>query len=134
MVPCTTILPETGHIFAGGLWVVAAVGSAKTLGLLPGGRGGRKGLAALYFAQGSLIVISAQEMRRTMSASEQWWMVVSLTQYFLCTLVYAFKWPDFAPRHWGYHENFHLLVCGGSACTYMCAFSIVRRLAVEGGV
>jgi hemolysin III len=129
MVPCFTLLSETGQYFAVGLWSFALLGSLQTLGLMGVSRGDRRTIAACYVAQGALVVVSAEEMARKFTTVEMQWALLSLTQYALCALVYAFKRPDLLPLHWGYHECFHFLVCTGSVCTYLTHFNIVSRLA-----
>lgn len=131
MVPCATLLTETGAYFAVGLWSVALVGSLKTLGVAGVRRGGRWAIASCYVAQGALVVVSAEEMARKFSAVEMRWALLSLTQYALCALVYACRRPDLWPAHWGYHECFHFLVCSGSVCTYLTHLNLVVRLASE---
>jgi len=53
--------------------------------------------------------------------------VCQLSQYLFSAVVYANKWGDFNPKHWGYHESFHLLVCSGGTCCYFACLSIVKR-------
>ena len=44
-------------------------------------------------------------------------------------IVWALRWPDPAPRVFGFHEVFHLLVIGGSALHFAVVVRIVASLA-----
>lgn len=45
--------------------------------------------------------------------------------YILGAGVYVKRWPDPSPRHFGYHEVFHLFVFTGAACHYGAIWRIV---------
>ena len=59
-----------------------------------------------------------------MGAFPFWFLVGGGVAYSLGALVYARRTPNPAPRVFGYHEIFHLLVLVAAACHYVAIWDI----------
>jgi hemolysin III len=46
--------------------------------------------------------------------------------YSVGALVLGTRWPDPAPRVFGYHEVWHVMVVAAAACHYLAIFSVVH--------
>lgn len=76
----------------------------------------------IYLAMGWLILVGIYPLVQAMSSASLAWLVAGGLVYSLGAVIYAVKWPDPIPRHFGFHEIFHLFVIGGSACHYVLMY------------
>ena len=126
-----TYVPSLIHLLAG-TWriaMLALVGALAVVGVLfklVWFNTSSKAGTILYVAMGWVIVIAAAEV----------WPVITLRQatllfgggviYTLGAVVYAFKWPDPWPGHFGFHEVWHLFVLGGAAAHYFYVLDVIQ--------
>lgn len=94
------------------VWTLALVGAACSLRTFRLPRWARAGL---YLGMGWVALIPAPALVRALPLQA----IVGLTTggvlYTLGAVVYARRWPDPAPRVFGFHEVFHLFVIAGAA-------------------
>jgi hemolysin III len=79
----------------------------------------------LYIGLGWLIVAVAPLVLAELTGQQLLVLAAGGASYTLGAFVYALKWPDPAPRVFGYHEVFHALVVAGTALHYTLIASIV---------
>jgi hemolysin III len=94
------------------VWALAAVGVMCCL-LTP--RLPRWLRAGLYLVMGWVALIPAPSLVRALPAPAVGGLVLGGLLYTAGALVYARRWPDPAPRVFGFHEVFHLFVIAGAA-------------------
>jgi hemolysin III len=76
----------------------------------------------IYLAMGWLVLVGVYPLVKAMSPASLVWLVAGGLVYSLGAVIYALKWPNPFPRHFGFHEIFHLFVIGGSACHYVVMY------------
>jgi hemolysin III len=76
----------------------------------------------IYLAMGWLVLVGIYPLVKAMSPASLVWLVAGGLVYSLGAVIYALKWPNPFPRHFGFHEIFHLFVIGGSACHYVVMY------------
>ena len=81
--------------------------------------------AVLYVAMGWLIVLAGTEIWPVITAQQATLLVGGGLIYTVGAIVYALKWPDPWPEHFGSHEVWHLFVLGGAAAHYFFVFDLV---------
>jgi hemolysin III len=79
----------------------------------------------LYLALGWLIVAVAPLVLAELTREQLLVLAAGGASYTLGAFVYALKWPDPAPRFFGYHEVFHVMVVAGTAMHYALVASLV---------
>ncbi len=66
-----------------------------------------------------------------LSRSVQWWMLGLIALggvlYSIGALLYFYRWPNPLPRHFGFHEVFHLLVLAAAACHFAALYPLITR-------
>lgn len=77
---------------------------------------------ALYLAMGWLVIVGIYPLVQSLPVAAVVWLVAGGVVYSLGAVIYAVKWPNPFPRHFGFHEIFHLFVIGGSACHFMVMY------------
>ncbi|WP_319583354.1 hemolysin III family protein [uncultured Pseudodesulfovibrio sp.] len=77
---------------------------------------------SIYVAMGWLVLVGIYPLVQAMSAASLIWLVAGGVVYSLGAVIYAVKWPNPIPRHFGFHEIFHLFVIGGSACHFVVMY------------
>lgn len=94
------------------LWGLAAAGiAAKFLW-----RSAPRALyTALYVGMGWSVLFAGRALTRTLSPACLACVVAGGLVYTLGAVVYATRWPDPKPPHFGFHEIWHLFVLAGSA-------------------
>jgi hemolysin III len=115
---------------AGGPWLLAIVWPAALLGALhcllrPGTH--RALNAALYVLLGVAMVPNTPALFRALPGEAFALSVCGGAAYILGAGIYVTRWPNPSPRHFGYHEVFHLFVFAGAACHYAAIRDIVTR-------
>jgi hemolysin III len=69
----------------------------------------------LYLFMGWIAVIAIYPLSRALSPEGLYWLFGGGMFYSVGAVVYALKWPDPFPPHFGFHEIWHLFVLAGSA-------------------
>src|SRR5438094_589265 len=69
---------------------------------------------ALYVGMGWIAVVAVVPLVQSLPVSGLMWLVAGGVLYTLGAVIYAVKWPDPAPRVFGFHEVFHVFVLAGS--------------------
>lgn len=105
------------------VWIGAAAGALQAV-LWP--RAPRAITAALYVLLGWALLAYWKGVAAALGAVPQILLVVGGGLYTAGALVYAFRRPDPAPRVFGYHEVFHVLVIAASACHFAAVIVLVR--------
>ena len=72
-----------------------------------------------YVAVGWVAVFATADLWRSLGVAGFVLVVVGGALYTVGAVVYAFRRPDPWPRHFGYHEIFHLFVIGGATLHYV---------------
>jgi hemolysin III len=116
-----TDLPH-GPLMLGIVWAGAAAGIAKCLLWT---RSPRAVTAALYVVLGLTVLPFVSSLWETYGGVTFTLCAVGGALYITGALVYVKRWPDPAPRVFGYHEVFHLFVFGGAACHYAALWRVV---------
>jgi hemolysin III len=68
----------------------------------------------LYVGMGWMAVVAVVPLVQSLPVSGLMWLVAGGVLYTLGAVIYAVKWPDPAPRVFGFHEVFHVFVLAGS--------------------
>ncbi|EGB14829.1 channel protein, hemolysin III family [Pseudodesulfovibrio mercurii] len=76
----------------------------------------------IYLAMGWLVLVGVYPLVQAMSPASLIWLVAGGLVYSLGAVIYALKWPNPFPRHFGFHEIFHIFVIGGSFCHYVVMY------------
>jgi hemolysin III len=116
-----TDLPR-GPQLLGVVWACAASGVLHCLFASAAHRALR---AALYVLLGVAMVPSAPGLLQATPGTAFLLAVCGGATYILGALVYVLRRPNPSPRHFGYHEVFHLFVFAGAACHYASIWIIV---------
>jgi hemolysin III len=69
---------------------------------------------ALYVGMGWMAVVAVVPLVQSLPVSGMIWLVTGGVLYTLGAVIYAAKWPNPAPRVFGFHEVFHVFVLAGS--------------------
>jgi len=85
---------------------------------------------ALYLFMGWFIVIDFGSLTRGLTEGGLYWLVAGGLSYTVGAVVYAVKRPDPFPPHFGFHEIWHLMVLGGSACHFMSVVCVLRSTRI----
>lgn len=102
------------------IWVSAVAGAA---GAAPFLRIPRQILTSLYLVMGWVAVVALVPLTSALGWAATALMALGGLQYSLGAAAYAFKWPRFWPRVFGYHEFFHLAVITASVTFYVIVVS-----------
>jgi len=79
----------------------------------------------IYLAMGWLIIVGIYPLYLNLPGAALVWLVAGGVSYSIGAVVYGIKWPNPIPKHFGFHEIFHLFVIGGSACHFIVMYSYV---------
>ncbi len=82
--------------------------------------------AVLYVAMGWVVIIAMPEMWPVITAHQVTLLIAGGVIYTLGAVIYATKWPDPWPNHFGFHEVWHLFVLGGAAAHYFYVLDLIR--------
>jgi hemolysin III len=102
------------------IWASAIAGVA---GAAPFLRIPRQVLTSLYLGMGWVAVVALVPLTSALGWAATALMALGGLQYSIGAAAYAFKWPRFWPRVFGYHEFFHLAVITASITFYVIVVS-----------
>jgi len=102
------------------IWISAIAGVA---GAAPFLRIPRQVLTSLYLAMGWVALVALVPLTLALGWAATALMALGGLQYSIGAAAYAFKWPRFWPRVFGYHEFFHLAVITASVTFYVIVVS-----------
>jgi hemolysin III len=103
-------------------WTGAAVGAVLSW---TGGRRTRLVRSGMYIALGWALLIAAPQLVRHLSPAELVLIGVGGVLYTVGAVFLATRWPDPAPRVFGYHEVWHTLVVAAAVCQFVAIASLV---------
>ncbi len=104
------------------IWSIAVVGLGLSLFWI---HAPRWLTTALYLFMGWFIVLAFPALNRALAPSGLYWLVAGGACYTLGAVIYAVKWPDPFPPHFGFHEIWHLFVIGGSGCHFLSVVTVL---------
>ena len=67
-------------------------------------------------------LVGVYPLVQNLSTGALTWLVAGGLSYTLGAVIYAVKWPNPIPDHFGFHEIFHLFVIGGSGCHFVVMY------------
>jgi hemolysin III len=111
-------------VLLGGTWrivMLAIVGALAVLGIgfqLAWLDAPRALTTALYLAIGWIVVVPAPIILPQLDGIQLATLVGGGLAYSLGGVIYALKWPDPFPRHFGFHEIWHLFVMAGAGAHF----------------
>jgi len=79
----------------------------------------------LYLFLGWIALVAVYPLSQLLTAEGMRWLVLGGAFYTVGAVIYAVKWPDPFPPHFGFHEIWHLFVLAGSASHFMSVRSIL---------
>lgn len=100
----------------GAVWAAAGLGIFFTVATL---RLPRWLMASLYVATGWIALFPGPQLIALLPVPALVLLVAGGLLYTLGAVVYARRWPDPAPRVFGYHEVFHTFVIAGSLAFFL---------------
>jgi len=114
---CLLALPQPlGRILLAVVWGFAALGLCLSLFWLSAPRWLT---TAIYLFMGWLILFAIKPLMASVSAPIFSWLVAGGIFYTVGAIIYALKWPDPLPPHFGHHEIWHLFVLAGSGSHFV---------------
>jgi len=108
------------------VWTAAVVGAALRMFWL---HAPRPVVAAVYLVVGWSALIEIGAISESLNAIDLTLMVVGGGLYTVGAVVYAAKRPDPWPRHFGFHEIFHLLVVMAATAHYVLVMRLLTGAA-----
>lgn len=72
-----------------------------------------------YLAMGWACAFAIGPLSEAISEQALYWLIMGGVSYSVGAIVYALKWPNPIPDHFGFHEIWHLFVIGGAASHYI---------------
>jgi hemolysin III len=85
--------------------------------------------ATVYVLLGWVVVPVLADVRAALGPTGLLLLASGGVAYSVGAVVYATRWPDPAPKVFGYHEVFHGLVIVAAACHFAVVLSVIRALA-----
>jgi len=79
----------------------------------------------IYLAMGWLVMVGIYPLYKAIPGAALAWLAGGGVVYSVGAVIYALKWPDPIPNHFGFHEIFHLFVIGGTACHFVVMYFYV---------
>ncbi len=87
--------------------------------------------AALYVLLGWSVLVYLPVVAATTGALALAAIIAGGVLYTVGALTYALRWPDPAPRVFGYHEVFHALVIAAAICHFAAVVLVLRGAAAR---
>ncbi len=81
----------------------------------------------LYLGLSCVVVVSGRLILPQLSGGALAWLVGGGLAYLLGAVIYARKWPDPWPGHFGHHEIWHVFVLLGAGSHFAFTYSLVGR-------
>ena len=120
---CLLVLPEkTGMQLLLIIWIVAGIGILQSILFTNMPRLIRAGI---YLIAGYVAIPYLSVMASVMGVANFSLTVAGGTIYSVGAIGYGFKFPDFSPKYFGYHEFFHVLVSVAAILHFIVIYSIV---------
>lgn len=117
--------PSGGHGALAAIWIGAGIGIVKSIAWPHA----PKWLTALLcVAIGWMVIFQVMGRSPVVGSTCIGLLVASGVTYSVGAVVYALKRPNPAPRVFGYHEIFHLLVCLASAFLFAHVALVIRAI------
>ncbi|HEY1331191.1 MAG TPA: hemolysin III family protein [Actinomycetota bacterium] len=117
------VLPAPwSYVVLGVVWIGAVAGIALKVARVDGFR---VLTAALYVGLGWLAILTARLVLEGLSPGGLVLMIAGGLLYTVGAIVLQCQWPDPSPRVFGYHEVWHSMVIGASACHYALILGLV---------
>ncbi len=79
----------------------------------------------IYLVMGWFIVLAIMPLKHALTPAGFYWLVAGGASYSIGAVVYAVKWPDPFPPHFGFHEIWHLFVLGGTAAHFVSVATLL---------
>ncbi len=79
----------------------------------------------LYVGMGWTVIVATVPLVESVGWAGLSWILLGGVFYTGGAVIYAFKWPNWHPRHFSFHELFHLLVMAGSLAHFWFMFRFV---------
>jgi len=105
------------------MWAVAAIGIPLTVFSTHSPKWLR---ALFYVALGWLAFPFLHDIEIALGPSNLWLLIIGGIFYTVGALLYALKWPNPFPRHFGYHEIFHAFVVIASGCHFKVIYTLTK--------
>jgi len=109
------------------VWTIALTGIVQKLVWM---HAPRWSSTVLYLSMGWAAMIVAKPLLDAASLGFFLWIIAGGAFYSVGAVVYATKWPNPAPRTFGFHEIWHLFVMAGSFCHYWAMLVYVSHAVV----
>lgn len=109
-------------------WAMAASGFVLAF---TDSRATRVARGTLYIVMGWASLVAAPQLLRHLSLAELVLIAVGGVLFTVGAVFLATRWPDPAPRIFGYHEVWHLLVVAAVVCHFVAIASVVHAPAVS---
>ena len=120
---CLLVLPEkTGMQLLLIIWIVAGIGILQSILFTNMPRLIRAGI---YLIAGYVAIPYLSVMASVMGVANFGLTVAGGTIYSVGAIGYGFRFPDFSPKYFGYHEFFHVLVSVAAILHFIVIYSIV---------
>ncbi|MFV0348096.1 MAG: PAQR family membrane homeostasis protein TrhA [Halodesulfovibrio sp.] len=115
-----------GWSLFGCAWAIATVGILIKIFWMGAPRWFSTGL---YLGMGWMAIAGIYPLVQSLETGALLWLAGGGALYSIGAIIYARKRPNPHPRHFGFHELFHVFVMGGSFCHFMVMYSYVSRYA-----
>ena len=80
---------------------------------------------AIYLSMGWAILGVLPFIIPVFTGGAMAWTIAGGLTYTLGAMMYAFKWPDFWPKHFNFHAFWHIMVLVGSFCFFWLMYQYV---------
>jgi hemolysin III len=108
------------------VWTIALAGVVQKLAWM---QAPRWFSTVLYLGMGWAAMIVAKPLLGAAPLGFFLWIIAGGVFYSVGAVVYATKWPNPAPRTFGFHEIWHLFVMAGSFSHYWAVLAYVSHVA-----
>jgi hemolysin III len=79
----------------------------------------------LYLLMGWTLLLCIGQVWAATTTTQAFYMVAGAISYSVGAIVFAFRWPNPAPKHFGYHGIWHLFVIAGATFMFLFVLSLV---------
>ncbi|OUS06641.1 hemolysin [Gammaproteobacteria bacterium 42_54_T18] len=85
----------------------------------------------IYIGMGWMILFATSPLSENLNENALLWLIAGGLSYTGGAVIYATKWPNPYPPHFGFHEIWHLFVIGGAFCHF---WAIAFHLAIPADI